>query len=89
VFRSLTFGTAITGDRTGTSSPKGPSAFAQPGTGSSLSDEHTEYRRVVYEDATALLRWDSNKIALWELNERLQRPQSVDPASGSVPTIPS
>ena len=38
-----------------------------------LSDEHTEFRWVSYEDAVRLLRWDSNKTALWELRERLQR----------------
>jgi dihydroneopterin triphosphate diphosphatase len=37
-----------------------------------LSDEHTEFRWVGYEDAADLLRWDSNKTALWELNERLR-----------------
>jgi dATP pyrophosphohydrolase len=38
-----------------------------------LSDEHTEYRWVPYEEAARLLRWDSNRTALWELNERLRR----------------
>ena len=38
-----------------------------------LSDEHTEFRWVPYEDAARMLRWDSNRIALWELNERLRR----------------
>ena len=38
-----------------------------------LSDEHSEYRWLPYEAAAALLTWDSNKTALWELNERLQR----------------
>ncbi|GAJ23061.1 unnamed protein product, partial [marine sediment metagenome] len=35
-----------------------------------LSKEHTEYRWVSYEDAMAMLKWDSNKNALWELNAR-------------------
>lgn len=39
----------------------------------SLSVEHTEYRWVSYNEAARLLRWDSNKTALWELNERLSR----------------
>jgi len=37
----------------------------------SLSVEHTEYRWVSYEDAVAMLQWDSNKNALWELNARI------------------
>lgn len=36
-----------------------------------LSHEHTEYRWVDYEEALALLEFDSNKNALWELNHRL------------------
>ena len=36
-----------------------------------LSGEHTEYQWVTYEEAVKLLRWDSNRTALWELNERL------------------
>jgi dATP pyrophosphohydrolase len=37
-----------------------------------LSAEHSEYRWLVYDAAAALLTWDSNKTALWELNERLR-----------------
>ena len=36
-----------------------------------LSREHTEYRWVSYQDAVAMLQWDSNKNALWELNARI------------------
>lgn len=36
-----------------------------------LSNEHKDYKWVNYNDAIALLEWDSNKNALWELNERL------------------
>jgi dATP pyrophosphohydrolase len=36
-----------------------------------LSGEHTEYKWASYEDAMAMLQWDSNKNALWELNERI------------------
>ena len=36
-----------------------------------LSSEHTEYRWCSFQDATKLLKFDSNRIALWELNERL------------------
>jgi dATP pyrophosphohydrolase len=38
-----------------------------------LSDEHTDYRWLSYEQASSLLKWDSNRTALWELNERLKR----------------
>ena len=38
-----------------------------------LSDEHSECRWLPYEAAAALLTWDSNKTALWELDERLRR----------------
>lgn len=36
-----------------------------------LSPEHSEYRWVTYEEAEKLLKFDSNKTALWELNERI------------------
>ena len=38
-----------------------------------LSREHTEYRWVSYENAVAMLKWDSNKTALWELNARIAK----------------
>ena len=37
-----------------------------------LSDEHKEYRWVSYEVAFKMLKWDSNRNALWELNERIK-----------------
>jgi len=37
-----------------------------------LSPEHTEYRWLPYPEARALLKWDSNKNALWELDYRLR-----------------
>ncbi|MEK4662972.1 NUDIX pyrophosphatase [Priestia sp. FSL H7-0729] len=37
----------------------------------SLSDEHTEYKWVTYEEAREMLKWDSNRVAIWELNQRL------------------
>jgi dATP pyrophosphohydrolase len=40
-----------------------------------LSKEHREYQWVNYEEAIKMLKWDSNKNALWELNERLTRKQ--------------
>ncbi len=36
-----------------------------------LSSEHTEIKWLKYEDAVAILKFDSNKTALYELNERL------------------
>lgn len=38
-----------------------------------LSDEHDEYKWLSFEDASRLLTWDSNRVALWELNERLSK----------------
>jgi len=40
----------------------------------SLSHEHTEFRWAPFEEASDLLKWDSNRNALWELNERLKAP---------------
>ena len=36
-----------------------------------LSSEHDQIRWLLYEKASSLLTWDSNRVALWELNERL------------------
>jgi len=33
----------------------------------------TSLSRAPYDDAHALLRWENNKVALWELDERLLR----------------
>jgi len=48
-------------------------AFAVDATGVNLvvSPEHSELTWGSYAGITALLHWDSNKTALWELNERL------------------
>lgn len=40
-----------------------------------ISEEHTEYRWLGFSEARDLLRHMSNKIALWELNERFLREQ--------------
>jgi len=37
-----------------------------------ISDEHNEYKWLEYKDAINYLKWDSNKTALWELNERIK-----------------
>lgn len=36
-----------------------------------LSHEHTEYNWMTYANAKTMLRYDSNKTALWELNRRI------------------
>jgi len=42
-----------------------------------LSEEHTEYRWVAYEEGLGNLRWGSNKTALWELHHRLTAGQAA------------
>ncbi len=37
-----------------------------------LSNEHKEYKFCNYAEALSLLHFDSNKTALWELNQKLQ-----------------
>lgn len=37
-----------------------------------LSNEHTEFKWLEYNKAMDILTYDSNKTALWELNERLK-----------------
>ena len=37
-----------------------------------LSHEHTEYEWVDYETAIKRLRYDSNKTALWELDNKIK-----------------
>ena len=37
-----------------------------------LSHEHTEYKWLDYENAQALLKYDSNRTAMWELNRRVE-----------------
>lgn len=38
-----------------------------------LSEEHTEIFWTNYEEAITMFKWDSNRNALWELNERIKR----------------
>lgn len=38
-----------------------------------ISHEHDGWGWCRYEQAWNILTWDSNKVALWELNERLRR----------------
>jgi dATP pyrophosphohydrolase len=35
-----------------------------------ISDEHTDYRWCSYEEASQLMRYDGDKVALWELDRR-------------------
>ena len=37
-----------------------------------LSEQHTEARWVSYREANDLLKWDSNRCALWELSQRIR-----------------
>ena len=46
-----------------------------------LSEEHTEFRWVSYELALGLLKWDSNRNALWELNFRLLKMRHGGPVT--------
>ena len=43
-----------------------------------LSSEHKEYKWVSYDEAIKLLKYDSNKTALFELNERLIHCESIN-----------
>lgn len=36
-----------------------------------LSQEHSQYLWVNYDEASKMLKWDSNKNAIWELNKRI------------------
>ena len=37
-----------------------------------LSNEHTEYKWLTYDEARKLLKWDSNKVAMNEINCQLR-----------------
>jgi dATP pyrophosphohydrolase len=45
-----------------------------------LSHEHAEHRWVGLDEAQALVRYDSNRTALWELGERLSRAAALTAA---------
>lgn len=38
-----------------------------------ISKEHSTYEWFTYQEANELLKWDSNKVAIWELNQRLSQ----------------
>lgn len=37
-----------------------------------LSNEHTEYQWLTYDEARKLLKWDSNKVAMYEIKTLLE-----------------
>jgi dATP pyrophosphohydrolase len=37
-----------------------------------LSHEHTDFKWLAFNDATELLKFENNKYALWELDQRLK-----------------
>ena len=49
-----------------------------------LSGEHTELKWVSYKKASGMLNWDSNRNALWELNERLTERESEPAGAGDA-----
>ena len=42
-----------------------------------LSNEHTEYKWLTYNETRKLLKWDSNKVAMYEINCKLQLLSSI------------
>lgn len=42
-----------------------------------ISHEHSDYKWVDYETAMQKLKWDSNKTALWELDQRLKKAKII------------
>lgn len=43
-----------------------------------ISDEHTTFKWMPFEEAMELLHWEGNQTALWELNERLLNDHLVE-----------
>jgi dATP pyrophosphohydrolase len=41
-----------------------------------LSSEHTDYKWLMYEEAYRLMKYEDNKIALWELDKRLKNKET-------------
>ena len=44
-----------------------------------ISHEHTEYQWLEFGSATKILKYDNNRNALWELDERLHRMRGGQP----------
>ena len=60
-------------------------AFAfETGADPCLSTEHTDFAWLDYETAFELLRWDSNRSALWELQDRLLRADFASEDQGTT-----
>lgn len=59
-------------------------SFAVDATGQELvlSHEHDKVRWLSFEEAARVLTWDSNRVALWELSERLKADQLAADARG-------
>lgn len=53
-----------------------------------LSHEHERYEWLIYEKAIAALTWDSNRVALYELNRHLQITAQQDATTESVSRPP-
>jgi dihydroneopterin triphosphate diphosphatase len=51
-----------------------------------IYSEHTQYLWLSYKSAINKLKWDSNKLALWELNQRLKS-KSLDDVEINIQTI--
>jgi dATP pyrophosphohydrolase len=41
-----------------------------------LSSEHTDHKWLIYEEAYRLVKYEGNKIALWELDKRLKKEET-------------
>ena len=48
------------------------------GTTISLSLEHTEFRWLDFESASKMLHWQTNRVALWELSQRIAHSDMVE-----------
>ena len=61
-------------------------SFAIDATGLNLvlSNEHTEFEWLSYEECHGRLHWQSNQVALWELNELLTREHARPPLPTSA-----
>ena len=47
-------------------------AVEVPFTAVRISEEHTEFAWLTYEEARSRVKWDSNRTALWETNFRIE-----------------
>jgi dATP pyrophosphohydrolase len=54
------------------------------GTRIAISDEHKEFRWLSFAQAERILKYDSNRVALWELNQRIR---GLGPREGAILTV--